>query len=207
MRVSFYVDGFNLYFGAIRGTPYRWLDLGAVCRHLARGEEVRHIRYFTAPVQSGPEDPDKHRRQYVYLRALGTVSGLSIHKGQFLSRRVRLPLADPPPNGPRTVEVLRREEKGSDVNLASYLLVDAFERDFDRAVVLSNDSDLMEPIRLVRERFDLPVGVYNPHRNTSWALQQVASFYRPLRSWVLKESLFPDELSDSKGPIHKPAGW
>ena len=52
-----------------------------------------------------------------------------------------------PATGAKTVQVMKSEEKGSDVNIASYLLVDAFDDDYEAAVVVSNDSDLAEPIR------------------------------------------------------------
>lgn len=88
-------------------------------------------------------------RQSTYLRALQTVPGLTVHLGHFLTSTVRTPLARPVPGGARTVEVVKTEEKGSDVNLATYLLADAFRADVESLVVVSNDSDLMEPIRLV----------------------------------------------------------
>jgi hypothetical protein len=61
-----------------------------------------------------------------------------------------MPLASPVPGGPTTVRVLKTEENGSDVNLATYLLSDAYEQVFEKAVVISNDSDLCTPIALVR---------------------------------------------------------
>ena len=78
----------------------------------------------------------------------------------------------------QTVAVLKTEEKGSDVNLATYLLMDAFDQDYELALVVSNDSDLVGPIEVVQRRFGLPVGVVNPHRTTSHALRVAASFYR-----------------------------
>lgn len=102
---------------------------------------------------------------------------------------------------------MKTEEKGSDVNLATYLLLDAFDQDYDLALVISNDSDLVEPIAVVRQRFGLTVGVVNPQRHTSRALQQVASFYRPLRKGVLASSQLPNQLVDATGTLTKPAGW
>lgn len=119
-----------------------------------------------------------------------------------------MPLVDPPNNGPRIVEVWRVEEKGSDVNLATYLLLDGFQQDYEQAVIISNDSDLVEPIRVVRKHLGLSVGVFNPHRKTiSRALQHVASFYRPIREGVLRASQFPPVLQDAHGMITKPRGW
>ena len=118
-----------------------------------------------------------------------------------------MPLAKPPRRGARTVEVLKTEEKGSDVNLATYLLLDAFDGDYEMALILSNDSDLVEPIRVVRAKFSLPVGVVNPQGNTSHALRKAASFYRPLRQGVLQASQLPAQLADAKGTITKPVSW
>jgi hypothetical protein len=154
-----YVDGFNLFYGALRRSPYRWLDLGALARVLLPGDEIRRIRYFTARVTSRADDPGKAQRQDVYLRALRTIPNLSLHFGHYLTSTVRMPLAAPTQGGPRTVEVIKTEEKGSDVNLATCLLMDAFRRDCQAAVVLSNDSDLKEPISVVRRDLGLVVGV------------------------------------------------
>ena len=75
---------------------------------------------------------------------------MTVHYGHLLSKTKRRPLAHQPASGPRTVEVLDTEEKGSDVNLASYLLMDGFENDYEMAVVVSNDSDLQLPISMTR---------------------------------------------------------
>jgi len=70
---------------------------------------------------------------------------------------------------------LHRREKGSDVALATYLMLDACRGDCDAAVLVTNDSDLREPLRLVREELGLTTGVINPHpaHRRSWALAAV----------------------------------
>ncbi len=207
MRTNVYVDGFNLYYGAVRGTPYRWLDLARLCRLLLPQHTVNRIRYFTALIQPRDDDPQQAQRQQAYIRALQTIPNLTVHYGLFLTRPVRMPLASPPPNGPRTVDVLRTEEKGSDVNLATHLLVDGFDSDFELAVIISNDSDLVEPIKIIRARLGLPVGVLNPHPNQSRALRDAATFYRYIREGPLQGSQFPTTISDKTGTITKPPTW
>ena len=209
MKTNVYVDGFNLYYGCVKGTPYRWLDLAQLCRILLPSDRIYRIRYFTALVQPRPDDPQQPERQQTYLRALRTIPNLSIHYGHFLSHVVRLPLAQPPAEGPHTVEVVRTEEKGSDVNLATALLVDGFTHDFDAAVVVSNDSDLLEPIRVVREQLGRPVGILNPHprKRRSRALFQVAIFWRQVGRRALQASQFPNIITDAHGTITKPRGW
>lgn len=66
MRVNVYVDGFNLYYGAVRETPYKWLDLGELCRLLLPQNQINRIRYFTALVESRPYDPQQPQRQQTY---------------------------------------------------------------------------------------------------------------------------------------------
>lgn len=191
----------------MRGSPNRWLDLRRLSELLLTSHQVNRIRYFTARVTSRADDPTQAQRQQAYLRALSTVPDLSIHYGHLLAKRKRRPLVAPSPSGPRTVEVLDTEEKGSDVNLASFLLVDGFEDDYDLAVLISNDSDLELPISMVRDRLGKTIGVFDPSRRRSFQLSQAASWYRPLRQGALRGSQFPDVVSDSQGAISKPPGW
>lgn len=118
-----------------------------------------------------------------------------------------MPLESPPIGGPKFVRVIKTEEKGSDVNLATHLVRDAYEDAFECAVVISNDSDLREPIDLVRNRLGKPVGVLNPQKHPAIALTKVATFFKTIRSGVLRASQFPDELTDARGTFQKPAGW
>ena len=162
MRTNFYLDGFNLYNRALSGGPYKWLDLGQLCSRLVPNHEVGQIRYFTAPVEYRPDRPGQRQRQSTYLRALDTIPNLSIHKGRFQTELRRRPLANPIPEVGRFVEVLETREKGTDINLATYLLVDGFRGDYEQAVIISNDSDLALAIRKVRDVIRLPVGIVNP---------------------------------------------
>ena len=207
IRTNVYIDGLNLYYRALRGTPYRWLDVGKLARLLLPKHDIGRIRYFTALVTNRPDDPTQAQRQQTYLRALETVPNLTIHYSHLLPKTKRRPLARQSRTGPRTVEILDTEEKGSDVNLASYLLLDAFENECEVAVVVSNDSDLVLPIGMVRSRLGKQVGVFDPSRRRSFELHGAASWYRPLRQGPLSASLFPDTLSDSQGLIAKPPSW
>lgn len=120
-----------------------------------------------------------------------------------------MPLASPPPNGPKTVEVIKTEEKGTDVNLACHLLVDAFQNRFDLALVLSGDSDLAEPIRLARTLFPAKiVGVWNPRKKPSIELKKCASFYKHIDHSLLPKCQFPIRIIDRSGrTIIKPREW
>lgn len=208
MLTNVYVDGFNLYYGCLKGSPYKWLDLEALCGVLLPQNHIHRIRYFTARAQVR-DDPGVPVRQGAYMRALDTLPMLSIHLGHFLTNNVRMPLAKPT-KWANTVEVVKTEEKGSDVNLATHLLLDAFRRDAQCYVVISNDSDLLEPIRVVRHELHASVGLVNPHlpRKISKALVGCKpSFVKQIRAAGLAASQFPPSLKDANGTITKPPGW
>ena len=105
------------------------------------------------------------------------------------------------------VRVVEPREKGSDVNLASYLLLDAFADEYDLGVVVSNDSDLETPIAQAQARLGKQVGVYDPSKNHSFRLAQAATWYRSIREGPLSASQFPSVLQDDKGTITKPSSW
>ena len=207
LKTNVYVDGFNFYYGCIRGTPWRWLDLDRLCGLLLPSHEINHIRYFTALVNARRGDPDQPQRQQTYLRALRTLPSVSLYFGHFLSNEITMRLAQPPPGGPQTAAVIKTEEKGSDVNLATFLLIDAFDHDCEQAVIISNDSDLLTPIQFVRERFGVRVVIFNPQKNRSWTLYNAVDFYRPIRKGPLSASQFPSTLTDANGTFSKPQGW
>lgn len=104
-------------------------------------------------------------------------------------------------------QVIKTEEKGSDVNLASHMLLDAHQNNFDQAIVISNDSDLLTPIRFVRKEFNKRVGVLNPHSITSQVLLREADFMRSIRAGALKAAQFPEQLEDNKGLFERPRRW
>jgi len=146
-------------------------------------------------------------RQQLYLRALCTLPGVSIHLGHFLSHKVMMPLVMPPGQPQTYARVIKTEEKGSDVNLATHLLHDAHMGRFDVGVVVSNDSDLLEPIRIVRDQLGKKVGILNPHPNPSRALLPHIDFIKQIRAGVLRASQFPTSMSDGIGTFHKPPRW
>ena len=208
MKTIVYIDGFNLYYGAVKGTPYKWLDVLALCRFLLPKNQIVQIKYFTALVSARPHDPDQPNRQLLFLRALRTLPNLEIIYGHFLEHVVSMPLAHPTPGGPKYVQVIKTEEKGSDVNIAAHLVNDGYKRRYEVAVLISNDSDLVEPVKIVRNELKLPVGVLNPIPDKpSHELRKYATFVKPIRQGVLSASQFPSTLKDANGTFYKPPSW
>jgi uncharacterized LabA/DUF88 family protein len=207
MKTFIYIDAFNLYYGSLKGTPYKWLDLAALCRVLLAKHQIERIKYFTALVHSRSNNPNQLTRQQVYLRALRTIPNLEIYYGHYLSHVVPMPLANPQPGQSAYVKVIKTEEKGSDVNLASHLLRDAHLKLFECAVIISGDSDLKTPVVIVKQDLGLPVGVINPQRQPCRALQDTATFYKHIRNTALQACQFPPVLIDSNGTFSKPSEW
>ena len=224
LKTNVYVDGFNLYYGAVKDTPYKWLDLATFCQNLFPKKNISKIKYFSARVKASRHDPNAPTRQDYYWRALGTIRHLEIIKGHFVRwprRMPQFPLAyvnniynKPPQN----VQVQRSEEKGSDVNLATCLLYDCFVKDFDDAIVVSNDSDLTLAIEIITSKLGKDVIVVNPNRTdrvrkepllrTSQDLKRVATSCIPsVNTKMLANSQFPSTLTDSRGQFHKPSKW
>ena len=218
IRTYVYVDGFNLYYGAIKNTPFRWLNPVELSRQFLPSSCIIHkLKYFTARV-SGAAKPDAPRRQQIYLSALKTLPEVEVHFGRFLAKTIwrpitNLPVADatihaaPPTSFPagdlhglwrqsqhlpetargysspeRSVEVRTAAGsagrcsrhpgshdggKGSDVNLAAHLLNDAWKGLFEAAVVISNDTDLVTPIRMTVVERGKTVVVVCPGRSSA----------------------------------------
>lgn len=217
MGTHVYIDGFNLYNGAVKGTPHKWLDIEALSNRLLPKSTISCVRYFTATVKGHPRDPDAPNRQNIYVRALRTLRTVAIHKeGWFSTHPIVLPqfpLAYPfgdKTRKPYRLQVQKSEEKRTDVDLATHLLVDCFDDAFDEAVVISNDSDLVLPIEIVRDRFNKRIGVINPHppSKMSGHLIKASSFHlRTINKSALAACQLPPTLTDATGTITKPTSW
>jgi uncharacterized LabA/DUF88 family protein len=203
VRANVYVDGLNLYYSALKGTPYRWLDLRKLSRFLLPQDRIHRIRYCTALIRR-QHDHTKEARQQAYIRALETIPGLSVHYGSCRTYGKRMLVSLQPES---YEHVIAMGEKGSDVNLASLLLADGFRGDYEVAAVVSNDSDLVLPIRLVRKQLRLSVGLLKPGERFAVELTKAATFYKPIREGVLAASQLPQQLVDANGTITKPSTW
>jgi NYN domain len=220
MRTIVYVDGFNLYYRLLKARPaLKWVNVYELARSiLDPRNHIIKLRYFTAHV-SGRLDPDAPHRQQLYLDALSSISQIELHFGSFLEVRKYAGLVKPTlvrardnqipfRPWPDVAYVWKTEEKGSDVNLASYLLLDAFQESYEVAAVLSNDSDLTEPIRMVTQVLGKPVGLLSPVRNPTPQLRNVASFLRHVVPSDLPPAQFPDLVTLSDGrTVKRPPTW
>lgn len=247
-----YIDGFNLYSGALKGTPYKWLNLKQLSdRLLPPNRDAQKVKYFTARV-FGAADADAPRRQQMYLNALSTVPEIQVFFGSFLLTTIHRPVINlliaaqelefgstrqrlsegtytvieprprrlvvgrylaranqrrrgkPKPLPDALVaEVHTMEEKGSDVNLATHLLNDAWRQEFTEAVVVSNDTDLLSPIQMMVNERNLPITLVNPHvgADIASAFRDVATHPRHLTKNLLSAPQFPDPIVRPNGTV------
>ena len=207
LKTIIYIDGFNLYYGCLKGTPYKWLNLLELSKLLLPKHEILKIKYFTAKVSPQRYNLDCHKRQYTYIRALQSLDCCEIYYGFYLSNVKNVPLAKPTNKG-RFIDIIHTEEKGFDVNLATHLLLDGFKNRYDSAVVVSNDSDFATTIQAVKDDLKKNIGVISPYRKPARALQNKATFYKKIRSGVLQAAQFPVTITLKNGKvIHKPSEW
>jgi hypothetical protein len=216
-KIMVYVDGFNLYYRALRGTSHKWLNLVELCQAaMPTGAEIVGVNYYTARV-SGRVDPEAPKRQHAYLRALETLPTVRIYYGNFLVSKKFAGLVQPPdlrppfalPSGaaPQVAYVWKTEEKGSDVNLGVHLVRDAALNAFEEAAVLTNDTDLVEPVRITTQEFDLPVTLLTPVARPAPSLTAVSTYVRHIGPY-LGACQFPPRLQAANGrAISRPAGW
>ena len=216
-RTIVYIDGFNLYYRALKGTPHKWLDIAAMSRAaLPHTCAIARVNYYTAHI-SGRTDPTAPKRQHAYLRAIASLPGVVIHFGNFLVNQkwaglvqppdFRPPVTLPPGPPPEVAFVWKTEEKGSDVNLGVHLVRDAFRGNFDLAAVLTNDTDLVEPIRIVTQELGLPVTLLTPTVQPATSLVRVATSVRHIQPYIGPCQLPDPVMIPGKKPIAKPASW
>jgi uncharacterized LabA/DUF88 family protein len=218
MKTSIYVDGFNFYYGCYKiqqtlcSPMDKWLDWRSLGEQLVGADSPLHkIHYFTAYIGRDPGDPEQNLRQEVYLKAIEATPGLHVYHGKHIPVKRKGTLNTPKSSElgwPSDVLVTVRsfEEKGSDVNLAVHLLDDAWSGDMERAIVISNDTDLIDAIRLARRH--VRVDVVSPQPTLAKQLRRFADY-----SWCLDVGMLRDfrmaipRTALDGSELHPPAAW
>jgi hypothetical protein len=176
---------------------------------LPAGCDVGQVNYYIARVTPLPHDQTAPIRQDIYLRALRAHCGaaLRICEGHFSVKKVRMPLAS---NSAQIVEVIKSEEKGSDVNLAVDLVNDAWCGKYECAAVVSNDADLARALKIAKQQLRKQIILCTPGHGSRtplislkrWSHQQL-----PIRPADLAASQMPNPVISGFHRISKPAGW
>jgi len=211
MRTIVYIDGFYLYYRLLKDKPAsKWINPKALAEAVLNPQHViTRATYYTARISSQPHNLDAPVRQALSLRALSSVPEIAVHEGTFMTRKPWMRLSTPPrakpdtyvwnQQAPAVVRVIKREEKGSDVNLGVHLVRDALTNAFDVAVVLPNDSDLVEPVRIAVQDAGKRVFLLVAAGAPTQCLVAVAFFFLHVRQGHLVAAQFPDPVTFSDG--------
>jgi 6-hydroxy-3-succinoylpyridine 3-monooxygenase len=220
MRTIVYVDGYNLYYGLLRRSPYKWLDLFSLFQNnvLLSSTEVLEVRYYTAPVKGAmSDDPESPIRQRIYLQALKKMPPhkVKIIEGSMMSSTPYQRLVDKIPAAPEleSVKVHNFTEKKTDVNLATDMLSDAWRGRCDQVVLCSNDTDFEGALTSIRSHLpSIRVGLVAPipgndHRKINNDLKNKAHWSKLLSTVHLQSAQLPPIIQTGKKPIMKPDNW
>lgn len=227
-RTTIYIDGYNLYYSRLKGTPYKWLDIVAlfrdrILRAQAPDAQVVAIKFFTAPVKANyaRHGEASTHAQTQYHRALeAREPGLvQIIRGFHIFEPTPLPAYHEgvAPSKASAAQVWMIEEKQTDVNLALHAYRDAVRGEVDQLVICSNDSDMEPALRMIREDVAaIKIGLVMPLRENS-ALQGKVPNKR-LTAWAdwtrryirdeeLAQSQLPQNVPTKKKSASKPGHW
>jgi len=202
LRVSVYIDGFNLYHGLkehSKAREYRWLNLWSLSESLLRrGHRLERVLYFTS---LPPWNPRKVARHQAYLAALTSV-GVEIIMGRF-QKDLAFCYAD----CKQPFDVYT--EKLTDVHIATSILRDAVLDRFDWAYLVTGDADQAPTIRTLRAIAPTKevYVVFPPRRHANELATTAVAHIGPLSARKIKPHIFPDEVSVGNRVIHKPEGW
>ena len=210
-RTMVYIDGFNLYYGCLKDSPYKWLDLKKLCENLlSEDHTLCQIKYFTSFISDRTDNTEAMVRQRNYLGAIKShIPTLDIYYGHYLTHKIMAKNVNPPPD---FVTVYRTEEKGTDVNIGLQILNDAWLNKYYCVILISNDSDLASALELVRNDHKKMVGVIfpsvNKKRKPSRELIKHSHFVKRIRHEVLLNSQLPAKVKNATfDPYVKPKEW
>ncbi|HSX11141.1 MAG TPA: NYN domain-containing protein [Chlamydiales bacterium] len=200
-RVISFIDGFNLYhaISTLRRPELKWTDLRALSKVFLKSysEELVGVYYFSAYAEHIAEAKQKCQRDYIKALELKAVKPIL---GHFKKKNRKCPSCD--------YQWIGHEEKETDVNIALFLLNLAYHNAFDRALVISNDSDLAPAIRMVRSEFPHKqiTAIAPPQYHASHELVHAASDKSKIRVDHLERCLLPIVVSDITGliSVHRP---
>ena len=205
-RSIVYIDGFNLFYGALKGTTNKWLNLEKLFYMLRKDDNIIDIKYFTALVTGHKKD-----NQEKYLLALETLPKVTTILGRFKMTSIRCTNSLCDFTGDRHFN--KPEEKRTDVNIAVHMVSDALQNKCDRIILVSGDSDLVPSLNMIKLNFpEKEIIVYIPARNAvrgaAVELRSSADKNKTLPNNLLSKSQLPNPVINGDGiKIEKPESW
>lgn len=230
LRTAIYIDGYNLYYGRLRGTQYKWLDVVALFSQITRsiepGSQIISVKFFTAPAlpKFASYGKESMRAQNDYHRALEAKypkhfkKVLGSHVYEKDGTKMPLYVEGDDFDKDNTVRVWRLVEKKTDVNLALAMYRDVSKGVVDQVVLISNDTDT-EPVisALIEDYPTIKIGMIMPRgpqtsgkkgRPASSSLMELAHWSRPyINDEELMAAQLPDQVPTKKKPAIKPIHW
>lgn len=200
-RVLAYINGFNLYFGNCdkRWITYKWLDVKLLVQNLLKqNQSLEEVKYFTSRIRN---NPNKERRQLIYLEALEAHTNVRIFYGKYQNNLITCRRCGNIHNSPN--------EKMTDVNIAVEMLMDAYDDRFDAAFLISGDSDLIPPTTAINTRFpNKRVFVRFPPNRHNITVNSNARGNFIIGRKKLKDSKLPTEIRKPDGYVlRKHSEW
>lgn len=229
-KTAVYVDGYNLYYGRLRGSAFKWLDMPALFDALLNTQDptsvVEAVKFFTAPAlgsfashgQDSVDAQDSYHRALAHRHPRRFSIKLGNHSMDRKGALMPAFVDGQPYDRQRLTRVWRIEEKKTDVNIAMAMYRDACKGLFDQIVLCSNDSDAEPALEALREDFPaIVIGLVTPVRPPAEGSAQrrfsvsLAAHAHWTRRYILDEELaaaqLPDIVPTRKKPVRKPGHW
>lgn len=234
-RTRIYIDGYNLYYGCLKGTPYKWLDLLTLFERIIQSSATGlannqklvptllpdAVRFCTALIlEQAASADDSVQCQERYHSALRKhqVGRIEIIKGYYSLTKARAKLIDPsdekkwPRDCQHQADIWKLEEKQTDVNLALHAFKDAITGEVDHVVVVTNDTDIAPALSMIRSSTDVAVGLVIPTTDhLRYPNTDLAKHAHWVRSHItvdeLKEAQLPRVIPGGRNPVVKPDSW
>ena len=200
-RTIVYIDGFNLFNGLkeMKWKHLYWLDIATYSQRLMSDmQTLTAVKYFTSRVVTNAHE---QKRQNTYLDAVETLKNVEIQYGKFTSDQWECFKCH------KIYPIYH--EKQTDVNIATAILIDAQEDNFDDALLITADSDLVGPVRYITNCLSKRVIVgFPPGRHTSELEPPVASKTVHLQKKEFENSQFPEQVRSKSGfMLERPKSW
>ncbi|AWB66602.1 6-hydroxy-3-succinoylpyridine hydroxylase [Saccharobesus litoralis] len=233
LRTRIYIDGYNLYYGRLKGSKYKWLDLHKLffdnvlpyvlipgsTNKITSVATQSAVKYFTADISEkvakAGDSVDSQRKYHTALKN-HLKDNIEIIKGYYSIVKSHAKLVDPlddsiPPKDCQTVKIWKIEEKRTDVNLALQAYHDAITGEIDHAVFVTNDTDIATSLEMIRKHTAVKIGVVIPRwdaREPNMELIQLAHWKREcINEDELKRSQLPRVILGKRKSSVKPLSW
>lgn len=234
LRTRVYIDGYNLYYGCLKNTNYKWLDMQVLFeQHILPSILVKKdgqpahidllpqsIKFFTAKIlDKAAKADDSVACQAKYHVALKKKydGKIDIIEGYYslIEAKAKIVDVDDPKTWPKKcqeITVWKLEEKQSDVNLALQAYHDAITGEVDHVVIVTNDTDIAPALKLIREHTEVIIGLVIPTKDHERIPNaDLAKYSHWVRSHITKNELassqLPRVIQGGRKPTSKPESW